>query len=242
MIDNISWNTDFASCTFCKELSGQQTIFHQLTGNRLQDRTVLSTDNFVVWPSLGPIAQGHIMLLSCKHLPNLLSIEREVYPEMTELRDRCVSLLKMTFDTNVIGFEHGPVANSGRAGSCIDHAHLHLITTNINYLDTLAKFFNWIEITDDKSVTQTIVARALPYVYYMGPDGREFVATAPPSMPSQFSRRIIFETESKVGHWNWRLFPNPDAVISMYNDLVNTFDSNIDSTCNVRINTISLNK
>lgn len=53
-------------CDFCDERKGIQTIYNTIYGN--YDRLAYETENFVVFPCMGQLREGHLLIASKKAL------------------------------------------------------------------------------------------------------------------------------------------------------------------------------
>jgi ATP adenylyltransferase len=205
-------------CPFCDEIQGQDNLFERLLGDRIPNRIVKSTSNFVVWPGLGPIGEGYLLILPRHHFISARDLSLNLISELDDLKKATVMLLKEVYETGVIAFEHGPSQQTAGSRGCVDHAHIHVVTSNVEYLPILEHYFNWINV-GNLAVLRELRNSSLPYIYYMGLDGKEYFAIAPACMPSQFLRKIIAQESKYCINWDWRSNPQPEAVIRIYKEL-----------------------
>jgi len=171
-------------------------------------RAIWSTEHFHVQMGLGPLAEGHILVLSkthyscCAELPSSHAAEWEYL----------VSKVKAA-QVNVYGeslmFEHG------RSGACVlpghgddhcYHAHLHLLPVDLNLADSIASDFpvitfdNWSEVRDRYTRTRR------PYL--LAASGDQIVyAETPDKIRSRYLRRIAAAALGRPELEDWVAFP-----------------------------------
>ena len=88
---------------------------------------LLESRNFVVVPTVGMIVPGWLLLLTKEHVPNMATIPASWHAEMSDLLRQAKALLSRHFSPPFV-FEHGAdPKHKVNCGSCVDHAHLHLI-------------------------------------------------------------------------------------------------------------------
>src|ERR1700722_7409348 len=118
-------------CSFCEETTGAQAISLPLVreffaSSGRSTRTLLETRDFFVVPSLGALIAGHILLLPKAHYYSVGEIPAEKLAEFERLARYARTIVRETYG-QCSEFEHGCIQGVGKAGACIDHAHLHLI-------------------------------------------------------------------------------------------------------------------
>ena len=86
---------------------------------------MFESDNFVVFPSLGQIVEGYLLIAPKKHYIGVSGIPKELYPELEEVCKKVRNKLSEVYCVPLF-FEHGPHKES-KGGCCIDHAHIHAV-------------------------------------------------------------------------------------------------------------------
>lgn len=119
-------------CMFCPDLR-----FDYNRRNRLPaDSSVLFTGDFLfVTPDIAPVCVGHLLVVSIEHHLSIAQAAAVVGPERLtgELRE-IMRRYERSFGCSPQIFEHGsgffrshPGVHDIGCGSCIDHAHIHLL-------------------------------------------------------------------------------------------------------------------
>ena len=100
-------------CIFCKIISGE-----------IPSATIYENEEFKVILDRFPANEGHVLILTKNHTPNIFEIDPEQAGRLFTLAARIARVMKDT-----LGFEHMNVMqNNGLvAGQTIFHFHLHLI-------------------------------------------------------------------------------------------------------------------
>ena len=105
-----------------------------------QNRVLCETDNFFVFPTLGPIdIEGYLLIATKKHYLGFGMIPSEQYSELNELIKETKKIIKDVYKKPTIIFEHGPrIGEDTKPGKSIDHAHLHVIPADFDILNDWA--------------------------------------------------------------------------------------------------------
>jgi diadenosine tetraphosphate (Ap4A) HIT family hydrolase len=83
--------------------------------------------DFLVIPDLAPVAEGHLLLVTTAHWTCAGAFPEELWRAAERWRDQVATLYGQAYGTeDIVVLEHGPARPQG-AGSCIDHAHWHLL-------------------------------------------------------------------------------------------------------------------
>ncbi len=153
-------------CDFCNELSGcPENSFAQLYGPNEKSRVLFRTDNFVVVPSLGQIAEGYLLLLPVKHFRATGDMPDHLLDEFVEVCRQVGQILRDQYGPYVL-FEHG--ARSEGAGGCgIYHAHVHAtpIPAVSDPINTLKKRFPCAVLGNVKEISGKSAGLA-SYLFY----------------------------------------------------------------------------
>src|SRR4051794_11724211 len=111
-------------CLFCSIANGSATSAD------LPENVILEeSQSFYVKPALGHFVEGYCLVISKDHLRTMAELEPPEAGELEYLLGRVSSQLRILYNRNVCVFEHGTVCPAYRAGSCVDHAHMHVIPT-----------------------------------------------------------------------------------------------------------------
>jgi histidine triad (HIT) family protein len=131
------------SCIFCKIVSGE-----------IGSATIYENDEFKVILDRFPANEGHVLILTKKHVANIFELEPELGARLFQLAVQIAGVMK-----KVLGFENMNVMqNNGTiAGQTIHHFHLHLIPRYEN--DGVVITSKTLDLTDEQieAVRQKIV-------------------------------------------------------------------------------------
>src|SRR5260370_16987094 len=113
-------------CEFCSEFSGDTyNSFHALYRGTMPPRHLLGTDNFRIFPSIGQIVEGYLLIAPVQHYCTLDELPTELVGELAAICERARSIVSQNYGP-CISFEHG--ARGPVNGGCgIYHAHLHIV-------------------------------------------------------------------------------------------------------------------
>ncbi|HII71232.1 TPA: HIT family protein [Candidatus Woesearchaeota archaeon] len=86
----------------------------------IPERTVLETENFRVFPTLGQIVEGYLLVAPKEHYASVGALPDEMYGELEEVKDRIDLRIRREY-CPPIWIEHGGL------GQTVFHAHLHAV-------------------------------------------------------------------------------------------------------------------
>lgn len=118
---SLSSQTD--DCALCRALGRDTCLADSFP--RPENTPLMVTEQFVVIPCIGPLAIGHVMVVSRKHFPSLAAMG----PNAVREYDTIVAAVKgmdAYQGTNLLEAEHG-ATESDSGGACVSHTHLQLI-------------------------------------------------------------------------------------------------------------------
>jgi len=194
-------------CSFCEELLDLKSVTLPVVNRFFQEfryskRILLETEAFFVVPSLGALMPGHVLLLPKRHYYSVGEMNERDVAELGLLAERMECLLQRLYGF-CSSFEHGCVKGVGKAGACIDHAHLHMLPLKTDLREAIrAKFGPGTEIHRLSELGQ-FASHQVPYLYYRAPEGsaRGYEAQ---QAPSQFFRQLICSTTPTESPWDWK--------------------------------------
>jgi diadenosine tetraphosphate (Ap4A) HIT family hydrolase len=173
---------------------------------------LLESRNFVVVPTVGMIVPGWLLLLTKEHVPNMATIPASWHAEMSDLLRQAKALLSRHLSPPFV-FEHrADPKHKVNCGSCVDHAHLHLIPSTHHAqieTDILAahEFFS----VPDLNKLSDLRFGDTGYLYYESIAGQAY-ACPEANAPRQFIRRIVAAHTGRPDRWNWAVFPEMDNI------------------------------
>lgn len=187
-------------CDFCDKFSVNYDVRKR---HPIFDYVIWEDDYFVVVPTLGCIVPGYVLIIPKSHHLGMATLPRHQIERLTELKEHIKKILAANFTTPIF-FEHGPICNlQNRAGSCLDHAHLHCVPVDLDFTHLLKRrhslslLENYEDIVSQYRINQS-------YIYYENPSGKKYVFSDV-NIPSQYLRRLIAEHIDLPMQWDWAL-------------------------------------
>ena len=192
-------------CCICGQIAGDpaRDLLHAARGCDHYDRWVpLEGRRYVVIPSIGALAEGHVLLCPRRHVRSCALLEGPEAGEMERAQATLERLLVERFGGTVQLFEHGNSTSGTRVGCSVEHAHLHFVPGAPDVWPAVAREMDWraMEHPLDEE------ARGREYIRYRRANGDWFICTvdARRELPSQYMRRHLAHALGIAEEWNWR--------------------------------------
>jgi diadenosine tetraphosphate (Ap4A) HIT family hydrolase len=180
---------------------------------KLAKRVLYETSHFIVFPTLGPLADGHLLISPKEHYISVGEVPSQLYPELEEITAEVLLKLSDTYGCSIL-FEHGPASPAKKAGSCIDHAHLHAIPLANDILEDIAREYPYSPAKSFHDLKARFEA-GIPYLFYQNRTEERFVFDIPDKIPCQYLRRIVAaRIPGMEDLWDWELYPDFDKVMA----------------------------
>jgi len=205
------------NCKICGQIAGNpdnDLIFETIgKENPYRKHIIYENDAFVLIPSIGPLAKGHVLICPKFHISSFAAIPTDFYNAYMEIRSWALKLLKENFNRQILVFEHGMDDLCSSILCSVSHAHQHLIPADIDITEELIKDAPWIQISSDLQELK-VSANKLEYIFYerIGQIPL-FLSAKYISFPSQYMRMKIAKALNKTRYWNWRKYPNVKDLI-----------------------------
>ena len=119
---------DAGSCAYCTYLGGYM-------GDNT--RIMYKTENFFVFPTLGQIREGYLLIIPYEHVLSLGKMDPAVHEDFMNTLEDCEYLLKLAYGvSHVLVWENGSGKSAkGKAKDSIIHAHVHVCPSSITSED-----------------------------------------------------------------------------------------------------------
>lgn len=200
------------SCDFCDEINGKETVYNKIYGTK--NRFVYSTEHFLVFPCMGQLREGHLLIASKPHVNAIGMLDGTSIEELECLTLAAGEFFRKKYGKELLCFEHGVLNDDGTNGGCgIYHMHLHLLP--IDYAEFLtilerikAQETNMVCSVRGLEDTSRCVSTQRTYIYlscireakaaesYLVNNTDNYFA-------SQYMRKTICEVLGKT-EWDWR--------------------------------------
>ena len=190
-------------CIFCNIGRGS------LCENKIENTIISETPDFLIIPALGPLTEGHVLMITKQHYHNFFEIPDSIIDEFHQCKRHICNKLESIYGKILI-FEHGNIDNSKiNAGASIKHAHLHILPDVADLLPQLTTLFQYKKL---KSVRLSIMTENKPYLYYEKYKRGSWIFYVEKSLPTQFLRKMLSNFIGKNEAWDWQRFPSKDLV------------------------------
>jgi hypothetical protein len=164
------------------------------------DRILLTGKRSVIVPALGMFVPGYFLAVSNWHTSSYAAHGLEGLRDIELLISTSLRLMTPHFGDYVI-FEHGQRPDAiGSPGSCIDHAHMHMVPGSEELQSTLLSKLDWFEL---KKYTDLSDYGQDDYTYLRFRN-RHYCAVNP-HLESQWFRRQVAEMLG-IELWDWALY------------------------------------
>ncbi|PIN86973.1 hypothetical protein COV19_02155 [Candidatus Woesearchaeota archaeon CG10_big_fil_rev_8_21_14_0_10_44_13] len=205
-------------CPYCGEF--EKGTF-QLNGGDFGSRMLLESENFLVFPTLGQIVEGYLLIASKKHYIGIGEVPSGFYPELEEVQKTVKNVLTENYSAPLF-FEHGPTSETRKGGCCIEHAHMHAVPVRIDILDDIKQHFECRRISSLSELKENY-ARGMSYLFLETGSGERYVFDVPEVFPSQYIRQLIAVKLGKPERWDWRTCWGLDEMVRTIDKLKEKF-------------------
>lgn len=191
-------------CLFCsiQELSSPSNP---------EDEIIDESENFYAKAALGHFVFGYTLIISKEHFHSFAYLPEHLFPELEAFRDNVLDKLHDLCQHPITSMEHGAMNRCQRGGSCIDHAHLHLMPLAADLYPILRERFPFGELGPFSELRRFKDAH-IPYLYYQREGLRSHVVPLAQDVPTQTLRRIACQSLGTPELWDWRNNPLRDHL------------------------------
>ena len=193
-------------CLFC-ELADS----HQQRHSMPEDHALAVSDNFYAKPALGQFVEGYMLIITKRHYRTLSEISSNDFTELDRFQDRLSKILMQLYHSPILAFEHGCTNAQRRAGSCIDHAHMHLLPFRNDISGYLKSRFSF-KVLRSTAELGPCSSRGVSYLYYEWGKGEKLVFEVDVNIPGQYLRRVVCEQLGQPDVWDWAAHPFRDRI------------------------------
>ncbi len=199
------------SCLFCNIADG-----HAVTQDRPENVVLYESEHFYVKPALGQFVEGYCLIVSKEHARTMSELSPIARDELAWLLKEIGSRLSAIRPGGQCVFEHGSACPQNHAGTCIDHAHVHLLPVSCDVRPELVTIHGCI-LTDSAANYSTLDSVRGSYLYYEAREGVGEVYSCAQRLPSQLMRKLICNRLGIPTQWDWRKKPRRDVVEEFVN-------------------------
>ena len=176
-----------------------------------EDEIIDESENFYAKAALGHFVFGYSLIISKEHFLSFAYLPEHLFPELEAFRDNVLDKLHNICQHPITIMEHGALNRCQRGGSCIDHAHLHLMPLAPDLYPILSERFSFGELESMSDVRRFNDAQ-IPYLYYQREGLPNHAVQLSQDVPSQTLRRIACQALGTPELWDWRNRPLRDVL------------------------------
>ena len=215
-------------CSYCAELKKQKSgsYFLREVADKigLRSRYLFTTKTFLVFPSVGALTAGHLLIIPRDHITAMAYLNNDQLFELAGVIEEVGALLYKIYKTPPIAMEHGVINELTSTGACVDHAHIHIMPLKFDLVGSVnkrKKKINLSELLDEKD-------RDGDYLIYTN-DLKEYYVSDLGVLPSQYLRKLIFDRCGLYGSWNWKEDNRAEIILKTVNDISSQYVKFIDN-------------
>jgi diadenosine tetraphosphate (Ap4A) HIT family hydrolase len=202
-------------CCLCGQIRGDaqsDLIARLLPGRPYARRVILETSAFAVIPSLGPLADGHVLLCPKTHVRGFAALGRAVQIDYLDAKARLTERLAAEYGPMLYAFEHGMSIEGGHVICSTEHAHMHFVPFQPSLPATWLDADVW-TVFDGSLAALERITGGNEYLLYESPSGVSYVAAAHDRrFQSQHMRQALAAAMKTGTHWDWRHAPDAEAA------------------------------
>lgn len=207
-------------CDFCDEQKGIRTVFNEIYD--IKDRLIFETESFRLFPCMGCLREGHLLIASKKHYNAIGALDSKAMIELQGLIQEVVNFYRTKYKRKTVVFEHGVTDDSGKTGGCgISHMHMHLLPMSREEYDSVSEIVNnskqnTVRQFETLQEVKNLYENQITYTLLSFLDSKDKIAhnsciitSDKNHFESQYMRKVVSEVLKKR-EWDWRKIKNPE--------------------------------
>lgn len=191
------------NCSYCSEMHGDHVnsyFLSEISGAiGLKSRYLFKSDSFIVFPSVGALTPGHLLIAPKQHITAMALLEDAQVAELNSIITELKDILYHIYNVNILAMEHGVLYESTSTGACVNHAHIHIMPSDVDLLSAIQTEKHEILI----SQIQRLVELNDDYLLITN-ECKQYFYSKMGDCPAQYLRKVIFNSAGLEGSWNWR--------------------------------------
>ncbi|MFI0356621.1 HIT family protein [Actinomadura sp. 9N407] len=191
-------------CVLCPPLRFRLNAMADLPG---APAVLAADDDFFLMPDLAPLVEGHVLLVTARHLQCAGAFGKGLWAKAWQWRHRVARVYRAAYGSDdLLMFEHGPGTPQG-GGACIDHAHWHLLPARAGVRSVRA-------VLEERGLHGTAATRdavrahfGTGHSYLLVEEEGEATVHPGDGVPSQFLRwaaRNVYDQDAGGRAWRWQ--------------------------------------
>ncbi len=189
------------TCVFCKIVNSGKLSD--------EDHTLLMNfENFIITEDMAPLAEGHTLLISKRHVVSMAMLDEKELVEMERAKDILKSISSKIYRTPLI-FEHGDTKGLNKPSCCIEHAHIHCLPLSIDIIEDIKKDFGPEVKMKDISMLREFAGKSYIFVENGKFDMSVFLT---PNIVGQYIRKIVSRKLGKPDMWDFMIYRDKEVA------------------------------
>lgn len=200
-------------CAFCGQVAGDpdRNEIAALIEESWALRPVLAElGAAVAMPSIGALVPGHTLVCPAAHYRSVLAAPQDVASDVEELTSVVRRRLEGATGLPTHVFEHGSPRDGSRVACSVEHAHVHVLPTELDVRAQVSAVTSWQSTDHDLDALRGLVGDR-EYLIYEAPTGERLLTTTSSGLPSQLLRQV-FAAGLGIPDWNWRSDPAIERI------------------------------
>lgn len=144
--------------------------FCNIDTSKIYNTIFEESKNFIVMTSKGSLTDGYIIIVSKKHLYNILELNNNIKEEYFNLINKYRKIFKKIYKKYPIVFEHGSSINDNNSASSIIHSHSHIVNHNFKNENNFLNELNFIEYKNNNIINNK------SYLFYISPSNKSYIS------------------------------------------------------------------
>jgi hypothetical protein len=169
----------------------------------------LETDNFQVVSCAMAICEGHLLVISKKHLNSMAELSENQYQELTFLQEKCKKILFDIWGEKAICCEHGTgvtAAAQEKTSSSIRHAHRHIAFIDNDVAIEMIREAEMKNINGYEDLQKDLDQS---YIWYEDKNGKQYYTNK--TMRKQFLRGAMAKNTPVENDFVWQ-YAKPETL------------------------------
>lgn len=189
-------------CDFCPEFGASRK------GASL--RLLEHDGGVVVFPPLGEIIPGHLLISPDAHFTASIALERPMVDHLYSVVQKWATYSKARFRDAAVIFEHGdPTGEEVSYGQCVSHAHVHLLPRQVDILTTVKSECEHIATVKRENLWSCVDR---PYLM-VSQDGESFDFFSAADAPRQYLRALYAKSVDVPERKDWFRYASMEITI-----------------------------
>lgn len=219
-----------SECCICSEFFSENnsalSYLYKLGLNReIKSRVLYENQRFIIIPSLGPVADCHLLVLPKKHVSSYAALDTESLYYAEKLIRQTSCLVKRKFGSSMV-FEHGTLDSEIHSSASCFHAHMHIVSCPYSIVPLLRNDELKLRKINSLCSLKDQYVRNRPYFFYQEYPNYAFVMDDT-IQRSQYLRILVATVLKRAETGDWKKNPGIANVNKLYMKMKNEFRDQI---------------